>query len=174
MHKTWIIAGVIILFAACNQPAQKDSAQVVRLKKATPASSYLGNSTTSIDTSIITQTAVVDLVVLPPPPTPDFSVFAGPPTLSVKQGATATFMVTAPSIGGFNGVVTLFSVGSLPTLPAKSVVAFNPKTISGATSSKFTVKVDSKATIGTYTINISGMSNMLSHSTTVSLTVIKH
>jgi uncharacterized membrane protein len=97
----------------------------------------------------------------------DFSISATPPSRTVNRGSETRYRVTITGQGGFGGTVNLSVTG----LPAKTLAAFSPKSITGAGSATLRVKVAPRAAPGTYTLTITGISGSLSHSTTVSLII---
>ena len=112
----------------------------------------------------MTHTTTVSLVVNAAI-VPDYTVGATPPSQTVTQGAGTTYPVTITPSGGFNGSVTL-SVTGLPT-GATGTFTTNPAT------STSTLNITTLATTpaGTSTLTITGVSGILTHTTTVSLVV---
>lgn len=86
---------------------------------------------------------------------------AGPNTNNIK------YTVTIGSVGGFNSSVSFGQAG----LPAGATAGFSPTSVNGSGNSTFTVNTGTAAP-GTYPITITGTSGVLSHSTSVSLTVL--
>jgi subtilase family serine protease len=101
------------------------------------------------------------------PQTPDFSLSANPNSLTVKQGATGTSTITVTDFAGFSGSVTL----SNSTLPSGVTAAFNPNPTTNTSTLTFTV--GATAATGTTTVTITGVSGSLTHTTTLSLTIVK-
>ncbi len=101
--------------------------------------------------------------------TPDFTIAASPPSLSVVQGASGSSTVTTTVSGGFNSAVALSSSGA----PAGTTVTFAPTSIAapGNGSSTMTMAVGASTAVGTYTITITGTGGSKTHPATVSLTV---
>jgi Abnormal spindle-like microcephaly-assoc'd, ASPM-SPD-2-Hydin len=106
----------------------------------------------------------------------DFSVSAAPSSVTINSGAHPNYTVTVSGLGGsFNHNVSLSCSG----LPAQSSCSFSPSGLtpgSGSVSSVLTIKTahangTSGTQPGTYTITITGNSNPLVHSTTVTLVV---
>jgi subtilase family serine protease len=106
-------------------------------------------------------------------PTSNFSLSANPNTVTVTAGGSgmSTISVTPNPVIGFAGVVTLAASG----LPTGVTATFypNPVTIDGIgpATSTLTLVADATATTGTVTATIQGVSNALSHTTLLSLTV---
>jgi Zn-dependent metalloprotease len=99
-----------------------------------------------------------------PPCTPDFSLSASPTSRSVVQGASTTYTVTETPSGGFTGSVMLAPSG----LPAGATASFSPTQTTG--TSTLTVTTTTLPP-GTYPIKITGTSENLSHTTTLTLVV---
>jgi len=96
---------------------------------------------------------------------PNFSLSASPSSLNVARGSDGTTAITITPSNGFGGSVT-FSVSGL----GKGVSAsFSPNP--GTTTSALTLMASKGATIGTFTVTITGASGALSHQTTITLTV---
>ncbi len=105
------------------------------------------------------------------PATPNFTISASPASLTVKPGGKATTTITVTSQNGFNSAVTLSGSG----LPSGVTAAFatNPVTppANGTVTSVLTLTAASNATLGTFTITLTGTSGSLVHSVSGTLTV---
>jgi hypothetical protein len=71
-------------------------------------------------------------------------------------------------LNGFSGSVSLSASG----LPKGVTASFNPG--STTTTSTLTLKASSTASLGTFTVTITGVSGALSHPTTITLNTTKH
>ena len=99
--------------------------------------------------------------------TPDFSVsISGSPQTIAPGGTSGTYTLTATDLNGFSGTVSWSFPNGLP-----SGISANPGTLANGNSSGFTLTAALGTTPGTYTIQVTGTSNSLSHSTTATLTV---
>ena len=99
---------------------------------------------------------------------PNFSLSASPTSVSVVQGNSGTSTITATFLNGFDSAVALSATGG----PSGLGVSFNPASItSNGGTSALTLTVPSGATIGTYTITVSGVSGSITQTTTFTLTV---
>jgi len=96
----------------------------------------------------------------------DFSISPNPPNLTINQGASGTSTIAITRTGGFTGNIS-FTIGSLPNGVTAS---FNPNPASG-NSSILTLSASPSAATGTLSIPISGTSGVLTHTTTLTLTV---
>jgi len=105
----------------------------------------------------------------------DFSITAGPSSVSVSAGSSANYTVTAKALGGNMGQSISLSCSSLP---AHSTCSFSPTALtpgSGSASASLWVQTSrnsgSRTPSGTYTITISGTSRDRVHGTRVTLIV---
>jgi kumamolisin len=97
---------------------------------------------------------------------PNFSLSAT--SVSVAQGSSGTSTITATFLNGFDSAIALSARGG----PSGLVVSFNlPSITSNGGTSALTLTVPSGATIGTYTITVSGVSGSITQTTTFTLTV---
>ena len=98
-------------------------------------------------------------------PTSDFSFAASPASLVLAQGGSVTDILTIMSINGFNAAVSLSASG----LPSGVTATFAAG--AGTSSSTLTLVASASAVAGQYTVNITGTSGALTHSTSISLQV---
>ena len=100
---------------------------------------------------------------------PNFSLAPNPISLTVKQGASGTSIITGSISGGFSSAIALAASG----LPSGVTASFSPASIPapGSGSSTLTLTVSSSATAGTSTIEITGTGGGVTATTSVSLTV---
>jgi xyloglucan-specific exo-beta-1,4-glucanase len=110
----------------------------------------------------LTRTAAVGLTVA----APDFSVSAGPASLTVSRGASGASTITVARTAGFAGSVA-FTAGGLP---AGVTAAFSPASTTG-TASTLTLSASSTATTGPATVTVTGTSGTVVRTTTIALTV---
>jgi hypothetical protein len=96
-----------------------------------------------------------------------FSISALPSSQTISQGNSASFIVTITPTGGFTGSVSFTASGVPPGMTA----SFSPSTVAGSGSTTLTLTGDNAAT-GTFTLTITGTSGALSHSSTVTLTIV--
>jgi len=102
-------------------------------------------------------------------PAPDFSLSASPSSQTVVRGRSTSYSVTADSLNGFTGPVSL-SAGGLPAGVTASF-APNPLDVFQTSSSWLTVSASGTTKTGTYTLRITGTSGSLARSTDVTLQV---
>ena len=101
--------------------------------------------------------------------TPGFSLSASPSSITIARSSSGTVSITSSITGGFSGIITLSASGE----GNQNSVSFTPSSITGAGSSSMKITVGNRASTGTHTITVKGTSGSTSHTTTVTLTVIK-
>ena len=101
-------------------------------------------------------------------PTPDFSLTLSPTTQSVRGGGSVGYTVTAASLNGFAGAVSL----SVSGLPSGSSGSFNPTSVTPGVASVLTIRT-ARAPRGTFTFTVTGANGSLTHTTTGTLQVLK-
>jgi hypothetical protein len=112
--------------------------------------------------SVVADTLLADWVAS----ASSFSLSASPSTLSITPGlAGGTSTITVNPTGGFASSVSLVASG----LPNGVTASFNPT--STTTTSILTLTASALATAGTATVTITGTSGILTHTTTIALTV---
>jgi hypothetical protein len=106
--------------------------------------------------------------VLPPPPTPDFSLSLGSPTITAPRSSSGTDTVIVTPQNGFTGTVSL----SVSGLPGQTSASFSPSSLSNGTGTA-TLKVSPsrRAHTGTWTLTVTATSGSLKHTTLVTLTI---
>lgn len=86
----------------------------------------------------------------------DFILTATPPVITVQAGSTATYTVTATSIGGFSSQINFQVTG----LPQSSSSSFSPPSVtppaSGSVSTQMTISTSQTTPIGSYNLTITG------------------
>ncbi len=87
--------------------------------------------------------------------TPDFSISASPPSLSINRGASVTSTINITRTGGFTGSVAFSASG----LPSGVTANFNPPSTTGG-SSVLTLSASSAATLGGAAITVTGASGV--------------
>ncbi|MEU9742508.1 S8 family serine peptidase [Micromonospora chersina] len=113
----------------------------------------------------LTRTAVVLLVVTPPP---DFGLAVTPTSASVVAGSSAGYTIGVTGLNGFTGTVGL----SLSGLPASvGTASFSPSVIVGSGSATLSIATSKSAPPGTYALTATGTSGSTSHSTGITLVV---
>ena len=103
---------------------------------------------------------------------PDFSLAVSAASQSVMQGQSTSTTVTASSIAGLTGTVSLTASG----LPSGATAGLQPSSValtssSTTATSALTVTTAASTPAGTYTITVNGVSGTIKHSVTLSLTV---
>jgi PKD repeat protein len=102
---------------------------------------------------------------------PDFSLSANPSSGSVTQGSAVNTTITASSLNGFSGSVTLSASG----LPSGASASFstNPVSLSanGSANSTLSISTSSTTPTGIYSITVTGTSGSLTRTAVYTLTV---
>jgi subtilisin family serine protease len=115
----------------------------------------------------LTHTATVSLTVVNAPP--DFTLGASPTSATVNAGNSATVTLSVGAVNGFAGTVAL-SASGLPGNVGTATVT--PSSITGAGTAQLRLATATGAPGGTYTVTVTATSGSLTHSATVSLTVV--
>ncbi len=139
------------------------AASVLTVSSSTPGTYTVVVTATS---GSFTHTTTVLVTVTPPP---DFSMSASQTTVTISSGTSGTSNISLASLYGFAGTVALSALASPSGLTASlspTSVTFNS---GGSGSSTLTV---SSSTVGSYTVNVTGMSGSLSHSVGVAVNVV--
>jgi subtilase family serine protease len=118
----------------------------------------------------ITHTATVSLTVTAAT-AGAFAISVSPTAGSLARGQSAYAVVTTTVSGGFSAAVALSATG----VPTGVTGVFSPTSIGapGSGSSHFTLSVARNAPTGTFPITITGTSGGVSHSTTLTFTVVR-
>jgi len=105
--------------------------------------------------------------------TPDFTLSSAPPSISISQGSSGTSVITVTSNNGFSSAVGLsFSwMGSAPTGISVSLPGPITPPSGSAASSTLTVSADPSASIGSFTLIVTGTSGVLIRSANVGILV---
>jgi hypothetical protein len=109
----------------------------------------------------ISHSVVVTIVTSP---TPDFTLAARSPSLSLAQGQSANEIISIALVNGFTGAVTL----DASNLPAGLSAAFE----ASGTSSTVKFTAAPSTALGSYQVVITGTSGFLSHSVTVGANIV--
>jgi hypothetical protein len=96
-----------------------------------------------------------------PPAGPDFTLAASPSSLSINQGGSGTFTVSATPSGGFSGTVALTHSSTPAGLTVTPPSANAPGTFTASSSIP-----------GTYSVSVTGTGGGKTHTTTVAVTVV--
>jgi subtilase family serine protease len=118
----------------------------------------------------ITHTATVSLTVTAAT-VGAFAISVSPTAGSLARGQSAYAVVTTTVSGGFSAAVALSATG----VPTGVTGVFSPTSIGapGSGTSHFTLSVARNAPTGTFPITITGTSGGVSHSTTLTFTVVR-
>ena len=137
----------------------------VTTSTSTPAGTY--TLTVTGTSGSLVHSTTVRLVVNPVGGTPDFTISVSPASLNVARGTTGRYTVTIGAVNGFSGTVSL----SVSGLGSRVTATFSPTSVTRSGTSTLSVQVSSRATRGTRTLTITGVSGSLNHSTTSALVI---
>jgi Bacterial Ig domain len=112
---------------------------------------------------------IVDIIFNPLLQTGDFSISVGSPAVSVGQGASGTVTVRTQGNDQFSATIVLAVDG----LPSGTTANFGPTQIPspGTGSSSLTISVGTGTPTGSYTLNLTGTADGLTHSNAITLNV---
>ncbi len=99
--------------------------------------------------------------------TPGFTLSASPASQTITAGGSTTYSVSVAAVNGFSGNVAL----SISGLPTGATGSFSANPVSGSGSSVLTVSTNNSTQANSYSLTITGSSNGLSHSASVTLNV---
>lgn len=102
---------------------------------------------------------------------PDFGVAVSPASKTVQRGTSGSVTVTVSSTGGYSSSTSL----SISGLPAGVTAAFSPNPVTppagGSTTSTLTLTASGTATLGTFSLTVTGSDGAKTRSATLGLTV---
>lgn len=100
----------------------------------------------------------------------DFTVSANPAVLSVSQGNSGNSTLTLQSLASYSGTVNLTASG----LPTGVTAAVTPTSVvvNGSATAQVSFSAAKNAAVGAATVTITGTDGTLTHTTTISLTII--
>lgn len=159
LSTTGLPAGVTASFS----PSSTNSTSTLTLTATNSAVTKASQFTIAGTSGNLSANLSVTLAVIPQP---DFSSLLAPASLSVVQGGKAATAIEITPLNGFSGTVT-FSASGLPTGVTASF-----GTASGSTLSLVAFAAAGTANAGTSKVTLTATSGALSHSATVSLTVV--
>jgi hypothetical protein len=107
---------------------------------------------------------------------PDFTISESPTslTLTLLKTTPANATITLTSVLGFRGQVSLNATW-VGTVPAGVILSVTPQTLqlTGTASSLLQVTVTKAAVVGSFTLQVNGVSGGLTHSVTITITIVK-
>ena len=120
--------------------------------------------------ALVEKTLSIDIEAIPAPTTTttttttstsaeDFSLTMDPPSQTLVPGASTTFQIDVGSVGSFAQPVALSVAG----LPAGVSATFSPEQVTPNGVSLLTLTAASSITPGTYTLEVSGTSDGITH-----------
>jgi hypothetical protein len=157
-------SGASATFNPTSVTGSGSSTMSVSTSASTPAGTY--TLTITGTSGALSHSTTVKLVVNLVNP-PDFAISVSPASINVTRGNSGNYTVTIGAVNGFTGTVSLSVAG----LGSRVTATFNPTSVAGSGTSTLTVTVNRRATRGTRTLTITGVSGSLSHSTTAALVI---
>jgi subtilase family serine protease len=161
--------GVTVTFSPSTIPAPGSGSSTMGI--AVAATTVAGTYTITVKGTSGSTTATTAVSLTVTGTSPSFTVSASPTAITVARGSSGTSTITTTIAGGFNSAVTLTASGQ----GNQQTVAFTPSSIAapGAGTSTMKVTVGSRASTGNHTITITAKGGGITHTTTVTLTVIR-
>lgn len=157
--------GVTIGFSPSSITGTGTSTMSITVATGTTPGTYpitvTGTSGSTVETTTVSLTVTGT--------TPGFSISASPTSISVTRSTSGSVTVSTAVVGGFDSAITLSATGE----GNGTTITFSPTSITGAGSSIMKITASSRATTGTKTITIKGTSGSTSHTTTISLTIVR-
>jgi len=105
---------------------------------------------------------------------PDFEISSDPTSRSIKQGESAEYTITAESVAGFSGTVSL-TKSWVTTTPSGITADFDTTSLVlaayGSDQAILSITTTSSATTGTHRLKVTGTSGTKTHFVEVQLTV---
>jgi kumamolisin len=157
---------VSLSFTSIAAPGSGTSTLTLAVASTTAAGTY--TITVTGTGGGITQTATVSLTVTAPV-VGGFTISVSPTSGSLARGHSGYAVVTITASGGFNSAVALSATG----VPSGVTGSFSPTSITGSGTSDFTLTVSRTAPTGTYPITIKGTGGGITHTTTLTFTVLR-
>ena len=163
-------AGVTVSFSPASIAAPGSGTSAVTL--AVASTTALGTYTITVTGTGggVTQTATISLTVTSSNPAA-FTVSASPTSLTIARSSSGTSTITTVASGSFNSAISLSASGQ----GSGETITFSPSSIAapGSGASTMTIKTSNRATLGTRTITIKATGGGITHTTTVTLDVIR-
>ena len=158
--------GVTGTFSPTSITGSGSSTLSLTVASTTTAGTY--TITVTGTSSTLTKTTTFTLTVTAPV-TAGFTISISPTSGSLAEGQSGYAVVTVTATGGFDSAVKLTSSGE----PTGIAGSYSPTSITGSGTSDFTLKVARTAKTGAYPITVTGTSGTTTHSTTITLTVVR-
>ncbi|RLF92470.1 hypothetical protein DRN52_07950, partial [Thermococci archaeon] len=98
---------------------------------------------------------------------PDFSIGVEPPSITIKQGEAAEYVIGVASLEGFSEEVGL----SVSGLPSGATVSLSQTSGTPPMKSIMKIKISEDTPVGSYTITVTGTGGGKTHSASVNLVV---
>jgi hypothetical protein len=118
----------------------------------------------------ITHTATIGLFIAP---VQDYQLTANPSTVSLAQGTSASTIITVSSYVGYNSPIQLstFWVGTTPYGVSVNTPSTMPPQYVGSMTLTLTISASTTASVGTYTLRVTGVDGSTPHSVDVTVQI---
>lgn len=118
----------------------------------------------------VTQTATISLTVTSSNPAA-FTLSASPTSLSITRGSSGSTTITTVASGSFDSAISLSASGQ----GSGETITFTPTSIAapGSGTSTMEIATTTRATTGTRTITITATGGGITHTTTVSVDIVR-
>jgi kumamolisin len=162
--------GVTVSFSPASISAPGSGTSTVGLAVASTTALGTYSITVTGTGGGVTQTATISLTVTSSNPAA-FTVSASPSSLSIVRGSSGTSTITTVASGSFNSAISLSASGQ----GSGESITFSTTSIAapGSGTSTMTITTTRRATTGTRTITITATGGGITHTTTVSVDVIR-
>jgi len=159
--------GVTVTFSPGSITGAGTSTMTIAVASSTATGTYkitvTGTSGSTVETTTVSLTVTGT--------SPNFTISASPTSISAARGSSGRSTITTAISGGFNAAITLSASGE----GSANSVTFSPSSIAapGSGTATMTVKVGNNARTGNHTITITGTGGGVTHTTTVTLDVLR-
>ncbi|MBZ5522515.1 MAG: hypothetical protein LAP21_09775, partial [Acidobacteriia bacterium] len=143
--------GATASFSPASVAVSGSSTMTVTTSASTPAGTY--TLTITGTAGALVHSTTVTLIVNAPA-NPDFTITATPASQTITRNTSGNYTVTITAQNGFTGTVSLSVTG----LPSRVTATFTPTSVTGSGTSTMRITVNRRATVGTSTLTIHGVS----------------
>jgi subtilase family serine protease len=159
--------GVTVTFTPTSITGAGTSSMSITVASTTVAGTYpitvTGTSGSTVETTTVSLTVTGT--------SPNFTISASPTSITIARSSSGSVTITTTISGGFNSAISLSASGE----GSAQHVTFSPSSIAapGAGTSTMTITVGRNGATGNHTITIKGTGGGVTHTTTVTLDVIR-
>ncbi|HUA14923.1 MAG TPA: protease pro-enzyme activation domain-containing protein [Verrucomicrobiae bacterium] len=159
--------GVTVGFSPASITGAGSSTMSITVASTTVAGTYpitvTGTSGSTVETTTVSLTVTGT--------SPNFTISASPTSITVARSSSGTVTITTTVSGGFNSAISLSASGQ----GSQQTVTFSPSSIAapGAGTSTMRITVGNRGALGNHTITVTAKGGGLTHTTTVTLDIIR-